>query len=593
MACVKSGAEWKKTVKPRPAEIDEWTHYPHDATNNAVSADSVVGPPRQLQWVGSPPWTRSHDHLASVSAAVCAGGRLFYIVDEGPIAAAVLEPKWKLVACDAFSGVVLWKRPIPLWQYHLRGFRSGPTDLARRLVAVGDRVYVTLASDAPLSALDAATGEPSRPTQEPITPWKLCATRAALFVVAGDSVTEEEKARRRGERPGFVEVRAQHPVYSEIPPQKRILAIDAQSGRLLWKNADAETAELMPTTLAVAGQRVFFQNPDGLVCLDAASGKPLWRAPRPVAPIRPSWSTPTLVVYEDVVLSADRAGEKPNADSLTQPERALLKQAADRTGETLGEDAARPDTGGVVCQQRRRPVARGRTDRLFGPDGRRPWNCPCREGYNSPVDVLVADGLVWTGDLVSAGDPGITAGRDPQHRRDPTYPAPRSAVLPSRHGPRTAAIATRPPARYLVVGRSGVEFVDLATGSAIPNHWTRGVCQYGVIPCNGLLYVPPHSCACFITAKLNGFNCLAPAAKSEGDTSKAEKGIPASADQAQQQPPRLERGPAYEGLPTPSSERQNADDWPTYRHDAARSGRAAPRLRRSSSRPGRRTSAGS
>ena len=37
---------WQKTVKPRPQEIDEWTHYLHDASGNAVAHDEVVGPPR-------------------------------------------------------------------------------------------------------------------------------------------------------------------------------------------------------------------------------------------------------------------------------------------------------------------------------------------------------------------------------------------------------------------------------------------------------------------------------------------------------------------------------------------------------------------
>ena len=57
--------EWTKTVKPRPAEIDDWTHFLHGPTNNAVADDSVVGPPRQLQWVGGPRWARSHHHLGS------------------------------------------------------------------------------------------------------------------------------------------------------------------------------------------------------------------------------------------------------------------------------------------------------------------------------------------------------------------------------------------------------------------------------------------------------------------------------------------------------------------------------------------------
>ena len=32
----------------------------------------------------------------------------------------------------------------------------------------------------------------------------------------------------------------------------------------------------------------------------------------------------------------------------------------------------------------------------------------------------------------------------------------------------------------------------------------------GSIPANGLLYVPPHACGCYIAAKLIGFNVLAP-----------------------------------------------------------------------------------
>ena len=551
VACVLSGGQWTKTVKPRPAEIDQWTHFLHDASNNAVSADSVVGPPRQLQWVGGPPWTRSHDHLAGVSAAVCAGGRLFYVVDEGPIAAVVLEPKWQLVACDAFSGVILWKRSIPQWQWHLRGFRSGPTDLARRLVAVDDRVYVTLGSDAPLSALDAATGQTLTTYAGTEHTLEVVFCKGALFVVAGASATEEEKARRRGERPGLVEVRSQRPPYAENYPPKRILAIDAASGRPLWNKSDGDTAELLPTTLAVSGGRVFFQNAEKIACLDAASGKPVWQAPRPVARNRPTWSAPTLVVYEGVVLSADRA--------VGPPPGARASGAKLPAGWFVSSAGGQSPVGELIAFSAR--------------TGERLWNCPCRECYNAPVDVLVADGLVWTGDLVTAGDPGITAGRHPRTGEiQRTRPRDQQFFQPGMGHER--CYRNKATSRWLVLGRSGVEFVDLATGSAIPNHWTRGVCQYGVIPCNGLLYVPPHSCACFITAKLNGFNCLAPAAKSEGDTSKAEKGIPASADQAQQQPPRLERGPAYEGLPTPSSERQNADDWPTYRHDAARSGRA-------------------
>ncbi len=47
VAYVKNGAAWTKTVKPWPGEIDQWTHFFHDATGNPVAHDTVVGPPRQ------------------------------------------------------------------------------------------------------------------------------------------------------------------------------------------------------------------------------------------------------------------------------------------------------------------------------------------------------------------------------------------------------------------------------------------------------------------------------------------------------------------------------------------------------------------
>ena len=148
----------KKTVKPRPKEIDEWTHYLHDSSNNAVSHDTVVGPPRHMQWVGDPAWGRHHDHVASLNAMVSTGGRLFAIIDEAPTVSILFPPKWSLVARDAFNGTVLWKRPISEWVNHLWPLKSGPAQLPRRLVAVGDRVFVTLGIDAPLTMLDAATG---------------------------------------------------------------------------------------------------------------------------------------------------------------------------------------------------------------------------------------------------------------------------------------------------------------------------------------------------------------------------------------------------------------------------------------------------
>ena len=96
---------------------------------------------------------------------VSAGGRVFTIVDEGPPGMAGTTPdKWFLVARDAFNGIELWRKPITDWGWRAwstiwnERFNQ-PNNVPKRLVAVDDRVYVTLGFNAALTALDAATGE--------------------------------------------------------------------------------------------------------------------------------------------------------------------------------------------------------------------------------------------------------------------------------------------------------------------------------------------------------------------------------------------------------------------------------------------------
>jgi outer membrane protein assembly factor BamB len=535
----RQGDSWTRTVKPTPAEIDEWTHVLYDASNNAVSRDSVVGPPKQLQWVGEPKWQRSHDHLASVSAVVSSGGRLFSIGDAAPIAAVILAPRWQLVARDAFNGVVLWRREIPDWTWHLRGFRSGPVDLSRRLVAVGDRVYVTLGIDAPVSALDAATGETIHVYQGTENALEIVYLDGKLYVVTGDPQAQQaaNRAERHGDRPGFGHVRPQRPAYVELPPPKGLVVLNADSGEVLWTKRDAATAELMPTTVAVTPEKVFFQNAGHVLCLDSSTGEEKWRAERKVSRSRPTWSAPTLVVYESVVLSGDRAvAEKKTLDESDRPVEWLVSSAGGRApvGELIAFSA---DTG----------------ERL--------WSTTCKENYNAPVDVLVADGLVWTGLLVRANEPGITEGRDPRTGEvKRTRPSDLTFFAPGMgHG---RCYRNRGTPNYLVLGRSGVEFVDLKTGDAAAHHWTRGTCQFGVLPCNGMLYVTPHTCACFIRSKLHGLNCF----------------VPRGADDSADQSPRYERGPAFTATPQTRAVEVDASGWPTFRHDAARSGVATTAL---------------
>jgi len=303
--CVREAdGTWRRTVKPRPAGMDEWTHFLHGPDNNAVSRDRLVGPPRHLQWVAGPRWARSHDHLATVTGCVTAGGRVFAIVDEGPTAAVILPARWHLVARDAASGVLLWKRPIRDWEWHLRGFRSGPSDIARRLVAVGDEVYVTLGWNAPVSALDARTGRTLRTYPQTEGAREIVVCDGILFVVTGGAVPGLPPPDHKPayQRPGLPPVRAQRPPYPIRIPPKALVALEAGTGRILWKKADAETRNLMPTTVCAAGGRVFFQNDEAVLCLDAGSGRPgrprpwwstiRWSSRPTATPKAPFWRTP-------------------------------------------------------------------------------------------------------------------------------------------------------------------------------------------------------------------------------------------------------------------------------------------------------------
>lgn len=183
VAYIKQAGRWDKKIKPWPKDIDQWTHYLHDATNNAVAHDKVVGPPRRLQWVGSPRWARHHDRMASMSALVSAAGRIFYIMDEGPRYSILLPPRWSLIARDAFNGTILWKRSIPSWYPHLWPFKSGHAQLPRRLIAVGNRVYVTLGLNAPVVQLDAATGRTIQTYKNTWATEEIIASNGVLFLM--------------------------------------------------------------------------------------------------------------------------------------------------------------------------------------------------------------------------------------------------------------------------------------------------------------------------------------------------------------------------------------------------------------------------
>ena len=491
--------QWSKTVKPRPDNIDEWSHYLHDATGNSVAHDDVVAPPRHLQWVGSPRWSRHHDRMASMSALVSTNGRMFYIMDEGSRVSIQLPPKWKLIARDAFNGSVLWKRDINEWQPHLWPLKSGPTQLSRRLVSTDDAVFVTLGFNSALTALDAATGKTLRTYEGSDSTEEIIHTGDLLFLVV---------------RKGKAELQDYAPLHGTVGDQARsrqffwneeprvLMAFDAESGNRLW----AKKTKISPLTMAADQSRVYFHDGEKVVGLDQRTGEIAWET-EPVTR-RQSFTFnfgPRLVVHEDVVLYAGGDGKMISVDS--------------NTGEQLW-DAKFPNSG-----------------------------------YQSPQDLMVVGGLVWLAPLTSGKDSGVYTGRDFRTGEIKKEFAPDVETYWFHH----RCYIAKATDNYLMPSRTGIEFVDPGDEHWDIHHWVRGGCLYGVMPCNGLTYAPPHNCACYPEAKLFGFNSLAPSAPT--------RPVPAVVPEAG----RLEKGPAFD---SPLKELvKETDDWPTYRHDQTRSGK--------------------
>ena len=490
VACFRTGSSWDLRVKRWPKEIDQWTHYLHGPDNNAVAQDTKVGPPQHLQWIGDPKFARSHEQLASVSAMVSARGRLFYIVDEGLTSDIRMPSHWHLVARDAFNGVVLWKRTIGNWTDHLHSFRSGPADLPFRLVADGDRVYVTLGIDAPVTALDAATGKTLVTYHDSEKTRQIACTGDTLVMLGGERAVSQ---RRTGP--------------SNESSHRFILAADAATGTQLWQKTVSDETYL---PLVVSGDAIVYQTRNEVICLNLKSGVEKWRTAHPanIPKSRPpvaEWATPTLTAHGDIVYVADFS--KLFAFSLA--------------------------------------------------DGTALWNCSSAPGFCSPPDVFVSNGLLWRGYQKSryAADfgEGLDATTGVLRKTLATKKAWDYATLAHHRCYRPKATS-----RFILSSRSGVEFINIESGEIYPNHWVRGTCQYGVLPCNGLLYAPPHSCACNIKTMLKGLHALAPADQAVSLT-RTDR-------------PRLEKGPAYGHVSNALAVGVSDDAWPTFRHDNERTG---------------------
>ncbi len=475
VAYVKRGTTWTKTVKPWPKDIDEWTHYLHGSDGNPVAQDRVVGPPKHYQWVSEPLWLRSHESDSSVRALVTARGRLFYIADEAPISllgAHSLPDKWFLTARDAFNGVLLWKVPIKNWGW--RAWKPSwftprpgdiPLNIQKRLVAAGDRVYVTLGYRAPVSELDARTGKVLKTYGGTARAAEILYSSGLLVL----TVLQEDRA--------------------------KVVVVDTKSSKHLWASegsyggtttdyyrframhGSVSPAKVDPTLNTATDGKVvaLLDNPD-IVALDFKTGKEKWRTQFPL-------------------VKADYKAGGINAQQ-TLWRGTLIVQ------------------NGVVVHASPNQLAAFSAD-----SGKLLWKQPkkyLQHLWFEWMDVFVIDGLVWTwsaeldrGKLEGGGNsspwPRSVNGYD-LHTGQLKKKVSLGNIFKTHHHHRCYRNKATP--RYILASRRGTEYVDLEQGKHTVHNWVRGTCHLGMMPANGLQYAPPHPCVCYIDEKLNGFIVL-------------------------------------------------------------------------------------
>lgn len=474
---VKSGKGWDKTVKPEPAEMDEWNQYLYDAGNNPVSKDLTISPVKHYQWVGSPMWGRHHDTTSSLSALVSANGRIFYVIDEGPKESIELPAENYLYARDAYNGTILWKKHIPEWQDHMFPMKSGPAYLPRRLVATGERVYVTLGIDAPLSELDAVTGEVLRTFPDTEETSEILLSDNTLFLVVG---RPEKTTKKYTSTTTYVWDRAEEArtewAWSKEPG--RIMALNIASGKADWK----KEYPVGPLSLSADAKSVYFYNGSNLVGLDRSSGEEKWQSDPIKTKKFDTAYAPRLVVSDGVLVFS------------------IGSQAVFEPGSIIAISAE----NGKRLWEARQPLS----------------------GHYSPEDLFVIDGAVWTGNIAWGQADGKYVGRN-LHTGELVKEFVCDADIYWFHQRCYPSKATE---KYILPSRTGLEFVDLNKEHWDVNHYTRGGCFYGIMPSNGLVYNPPNACACYLESKLEGFVTLGGAFKPEPDlqeeskTNRLEKG---------------------------------------------------------------------
>ncbi len=305
--CVLENGSWTKTVRPRPEEMDDWTHPHHAADGNHVSKDRLLRFPMGLRWIGGIP--KSINSFASVRGWVLANGRC-YIVNSSLLDNFVpgLQEKTHYLECrDAMNGLPLWKIPLETVETGGRIHWQNTSPLAadnRRVYAVGNGKALIV---------DGTTGKVEHTIETAyqaermvlldntlvLSCWEKSESTKAPFERGGEAgpsvnVTNNGSVEAYAPDTGKLLWKLDYPAYSVLGADGTVylltrnanpatandlIAIDVRTGKELWRVAHTDLGDTADLHLDLVGPgfiAVSKRQKESLNILDAKTGKLLW-----------------------------------------------------------------------------------------------------------------------------------------------------------------------------------------------------------------------------------------------------------------------------------------------------------------------------
>ncbi len=273
-------------TKPVPDGADDWTHSYYAPDNNPQSNDRLALAPYLTQFIAEP------HHGPAPQNVVASAGRVF--IAFGHIAWKQRAEPWldTLMAVNGFNGTMLWKRPLT----------SGIMVDRNTMIATPTALY--LGDEKSCKVIDPETGEVTDEITVPVeltggTFWKWMAIAdGVLYALVGEQEPLDGVKRWRRTVGGWPwnEIsegyNVKDPASFEPETWKRdqpfnlkehqwgfsktLLAIDLKTKDVLWHHQ--EQLPIDSRALCMKNGRLFFSHfGEYIACLDANSGKEIWR----------------------------------------------------------------------------------------------------------------------------------------------------------------------------------------------------------------------------------------------------------------------------------------------------------------------------